>query len=193
MTTVSPVSLEHLEAIELSLPGSPKQIPTIATLAELEQIRSGWIEQAHAEKIPEKLFDIGFYLGGPMKLLVHRSNGVYRAWQDADSHIEIHVSQRIKTRNVPASAWNIVRTVYATVDNNIVLIWSWAYTGQDEKDPAMPADATATAGLYVPGKWTARALALSPKAEKARIGIAMTATVAKRDELAGELLVGMEV
>jgi hypothetical protein len=191
-TITSPVSLATLDALE-TLPASPKQIPATATLAELEAIRTGWLNIAKDAQIPEKLFEIGYYLGEPMKFLVHRSSGLYRSWHDADGRIEIVACQTIKGRNVPAFAWNIVRSVYAAVDDNTVLAWAWSYTGQDENAPDMPADAVATPGLYIPGEWTARALALSPKAEKTRIGIAQASTVAKRDELAGKLLVGKSI
>ena len=47
--------------------------------------------------------------------------------------------------------------------------------------------------LYIPGSWTAAALAMQPKAEAARVGYARNAEEKERDELARKLLVGKEV
>ena len=63
MTTLAPTSLAALEALEY--PASPRDIPADITLAELETIRAGWLAQARAQQIPDKLFEIAYWLGGP--------------------------------------------------------------------------------------------------------------------------------
>ena len=50
---LEPTSLAALEALEY--PASPAEIAGDETLAELESIRLGWLAQARAQQIPDKL------------------------------------------------------------------------------------------------------------------------------------------
>ena len=63
MTTLTSTSLAALEALETRLPTSPSEISGDESLAELESIRAGWIAQARAQGIPDRLFEIARWLG----------------------------------------------------------------------------------------------------------------------------------
>ena len=183
----SPVSLSALEAIEVNLPASPASIPADIALADLEQIHAGWIAKAKAEQIPERLYDIGYWLGRIVDTLYE---GTHREMVIGDIRIAVGVMQT--SRNVAAGAWNTKRSLYAYSGVNLVMAWSWHYTTQDIED-AMGKSYEGTDLLYIPGDWTAIALSASSRAEKTRIGIARSASFAERNALARCLLVGIEI
>ena len=164
----SPVSLSALEAIEVNLPASPASIPADIALADLEQIHAGWIAKAKAEQIPERLYDIGYWLGRIVDTLY---KGTHREMVIGDIRIAVGVMQ---------------------TSRNLVMAWSWHYTTQDIED-AMGKSYEGTDLLYIPGDWTAIALSASSRAEKTRIGIARSASFAERNALARCLLVGIEI
>jgi hypothetical protein len=189
MTTLSPVSLEVIEALESALPASPENIPANATLAELEAIRAGWLNQARAEQISERLFEIGRWLGAPCPT----SYGDYRLW--ISGRLRIFATLARGLYDVSKDTWNITRSVTAYLDpaqQICVLSWSWSYLAQDihdELETRLEGDKL----LYVPGRWLSLALSHSEKAEQARIGFAWIAEAKERDALARRMLVGMEV
>jgi len=187
MTTLSPVSLAHLDTLEL--PASPASILDTATLAELEQIRTGWIEKARTEQIPEKLFEIAYWLGETVDTLW---GGTHRRLILDDLRISIGVT--IVDRNITKSAWNYRRTLSIYLGESFLMLWRWYYVAQNIDD-VMSGDAkTDPSELpYIPGEWVTRALALAPKAEKTKISISQASTDIERNELAGRLLVGKTV
>ena len=180
------VSLATLQALEY--PASPRNIPANTTLAELEQIRLGWIAQARAQGIPDKLYQVAYWLGSQAP----DDRGIFRLY--TVGNLRIWASVKIGTRNVTANAWNMTRGVVVYLDaeqQQRVTSWTWHYVG-DYDD--VPAEAQEGADLlYIPGAWTTTALAMTPKAEAARVGYARAHETKERDELARKLLVGMEV
>jgi hypothetical protein len=86
-----------------NLPASPAEIADDESLAELEQVRLGWLELARAEQTPSRLFDIGYYLGS--RDLDSRAD--YRLL--AIGNIRIWATIKSGLRNVQADAWNMMR------------------------------------------------------------------------------------
>ena len=184
---LEPTSLAALEALEY--PASPRDIPADITLAELETIRAGWLAQARAQQIPDKLFEIAYWLGGPFET----TYGDYRLWTNGSLRIWATLQRGLW--NVKQNAWNTLRSVVVYLDETQqtrVLLWHWYYVTQSIQDePQEKVEGSEL--LYVPGAWVASALAMQPKAEQARIGIARNAELVERDRLAKRLLVGMQI
>ena len=184
---MEPYSLAALEALEY--PASPRDIPADITLAELETIRAGWLAQARAQQIPDKLFEIAYWLGGPFET----TYGDYRLWTNGSLRIWATLQRGLW--NVKQNAWNTLRSVVVYLDETQqtrVLLWHWYYVTQSIQDePQEKVEGSEL--LYVPGEWVASALAMQPKADLARIGIAQAHEASERDRLAKRLLVGMSV
>jgi hypothetical protein len=181
----SPVSLATLEALETAY-ASPASIPADIPLAELETIRAGWLAQARAQQIPDKLFEIGRWLGKDMNTL---QRGIHRCYFLTGFRICVSV---VLEKAEPDIAH---RMLTAFLDDNtplMVMVWNWRYFVRD-LDDELPGEVEETDLLYIPGAWTTTALAMTPKAEAARIGFARNAETAERDALAKKLLVGLEV
>jgi hypothetical protein len=188
MITDSALSLATLEALETSLPASPRSIPPDIALADLEQIRTGWLAQAQVQQLPERLFEIGYWLGARDP----DNRGDFRCLYAENMVIWASIKQG--TRNVPANAWNTMRRLTVYVGDSLVMDWQWYYFSQSLEDtPEDPKEGLSADLLYIPGEWTSRALALHPQAERTRIGIAHSASIADRDALARRMLVGREV
>ena len=97
---------------------------------------------------------------------------------------------------VPASnKWNTYRHLWVYVDGNVVCAWNWHYLTVSIDDPVSNKldGGNSDELLYIPGAWVTSALAMQPKAEQARSGIARNADIAERDRLARRLLVGMQI
>ena len=167
---------------------SPLEIPPDATIEQLEAIRLAWLEDARVQGIPDKLYQVAYWLGGKAP----DNRGIFRLL--AVGNLRIWASVKIGTRNVTANAWNMTRGVVVYLDaeqQQCVTNWTWHYVG-DYDD--VPAEAQEGADLlYIPGAWTAAALAMTPKAEAARVGYAWNAEEKERDELARKMLVGMQI
>ena len=168
------------------IPTSPKNIPASASLESLEKIRTAWISDAREQKIPEKLFEIGRWLGSRDP----DNRGDFRCLTIGD--IIIWTGIKTAGRNVEKDAWNARRRVTVFSGRDLLVRWEWSYIVQDLcDDPIDPKEVGEL--LFIPGNWLASALAMQDKAEAARIGFARNAETAERDNLARRLLVGMEV
>ena len=190
-TSVSLVAPEALETNGSAPPPSPKYIRGDETLAELETIRAGWIALARAQQIPERLFEIGYWLGSQAP----DNRGIFRLCTIGDMRIWASVKQG--TYNIPAQAWNTTRRLTVYLDagqQQQVADWQWLYIARSpEEIPDLPIEGRPAKLLFIPGEWVAEVLALSGQAERTRIGIARAAEDKERDALARRLLVGMEV
>ena len=191
MTAPSPVSLATLERLEMSTPNSPKEIPANTSLADLEQIRSAWLEQARAEQIPDQLFEIGRWLGSDTP---SRRDGIHKSLEISGVKICVSIEQD-KMYEIEGELWHMtLRNLWVYVNGALVLDWRLRYLAhQIDDEPDRPEEAEPSKTLFIPGSWLASALAMQGKAEAARIGFARNAETAERDNLARRLLVGMEV
>jgi hypothetical protein len=181
----TPVSLTTLE----TLPASPRDISPEINLSDLEQIRAGWLEQAQAQQLPERLFQIGYWLGTDYPTL---HAGIHKLFEIDNIKVWAVIVQT--SYNVPAKAWNTTRRLTVYRGDLLVMDWRWYYTtGEIDIRPLIIPEGDPAEMLYIPGEWVSRALALHPKAEATRIGIARSASIADRDALARRLLVGREV
>jgi hypothetical protein len=188
---MEPYSLAALEALETGIPASPSKISGDESLAELESIRAGWIAQARAQQIPDTLFEIARWLGKDTDTLFR---GIHRClFLDGFricAGVELEVAEPISNRFITH------RRLTVLLDNNTPLVtWHWYYFCKDVADEPTGEieNAAASEYLYVPGAWVSAALAMTPKAEAARVGYARNAEAKERDELARKLLVGKEV
>jgi hypothetical protein len=190
MTTLTPTSLAALEALETALPASPKDIPADISLDNLQDIRAGWLAQARAQGIPEKLFEILEWLGNDIP---SRREGIHKEYKIGGVRITGSIETDVF---VPASnKWNTYRHLWVCVDGKAVCTWNWHYLTNAIDDPISNKQDAGNSDelLYIPGAWVASALALQPRAEAARIGIARNAELVERDRLARRLLVGQSV
>ena len=184
MTTLTSTSLAALEALETRLPTSPSEISGDESLAELESIRAGWIAQARAQQIPERLFEIGRWLGKDMNTL---QRGIHRCYFLTGFCICVSV---VLEKAEPDIAHRML-TAFLD-DNTPLMVWNWRYFVRD-LDDELPGEVEETDLLFIPGAWTTKALAQLPYAKQVRRDHALSAQMAERDKLARRLLVGMQI
>ena len=167
-----------------TLPTSPAYLRADTALAELEQIRLGWIEQARTELIPERLFDIAYWLGKDTPTLYR---GIHRCCILAGFRICVGV---VLEKAKPDIAHRLL-TVFLD-DDTLLMEWHWRYFVRD-LDDELPGVVEETDLLYIPGKWLASALAMTGKAEAARVGYARAHEAKEREELAKKMLIGQSI
>ena len=177
--------LESIQAIDVSmLPASPASIPANITLAELETIRAGWIALAREQQIPERLFEIGRWLGKDMSTL---QRGIHCCYFLTGFRICVSV---VLEKAEPDIAHRML-TAFLD-DNTPLMVWNWRYFVRD-LDDELPGEVEETDLLFIPGAWTTKALAQLPYAKQVRRDHALSAQMAERDKLARRLLVGMQI
>jgi len=174
------------------LPASPKDVDLACDLAELERIKAGWISNARVAQIPEKLYDIAFFLGYDQP---QRRVDMFRKTTIDGMTVNASLEQGLYFPNTEEWCFHKKTWVDVTLPLGTVRLadWHWTFYSKDIRDEPENKYEEEVDSLYVPGSWIIGVLAQYPDAENVRETEKAYRDRVRAEALASRLLVGMDI
>lgn len=196
--------------IAISAPLNSAMVSPEASLDELREIKAAWTAQAAEIGYLDACWNVLRWLGSPVHCLGHNKISL---WQSADNQLAI-IGSETRLQYLPdQSAWQVKRGLSAWLRNSVEAAfnqdilrdtqnpvdavifsgncvvrhtWTFAETG----NPVLVPEA---GGLFIPGQWIARVLAVTADAKAAMMHTVSDAGESERSKLLAELLVGQSI
>jgi hypothetical protein len=159
-----------LTPVRIAPPPNPAGIPRETGLAELQGIKSAWVQAAQDAGFPKMLWDVANWLGKPVSIRTYPKT----FWKSGNVGL---LGSETTIRYAPAQGGYVVeRRVSAYVgeaaDAETLLLrgknvarWHWQHVDTAQGEIPLPADDEKK--LFIPGKWFNAILTALPDAKTA--------------------------